>query len=211
MASTTIVRKQRLRTLEKRFRSGMEEFYYTGMILKEIRDDELFKEDGFETWERYCRERWELSRTYVFDLIRTSVLREKLPMSASGEHKWSERSVRELTRIPDNKQAARVAAQVIKEVESTPGAKLSASRVQKHVDADLGVKRPKAKPVPEANGVDLVDYLSAKTGTVQGIHNVLKAVPDEGWTLLIDDNPQLVKRFATALERLASFLRKVEK
>src|SRR6516164_9199212 len=55
-AGMTVSRKQRLRTLENEIRKGMEEFYYTGMKLKEIRDDELYKEDGFETWERYCKE-----------------------------------------------------------------------------------------------------------------------------------------------------------
>ena len=62
MASTTMAlavsRKQRLRELEKEIRSGMEEFYYIGMNLKKFRDDELYKEDGFETWGKYCWDRW---------------------------------------------------------------------------------------------------------------------------------------------------------
>jgi len=121
MASTTMAltvsRKQRLRELEKEIRSGMEEFYYTGMKLKEIRDDELYKEDGFETWEKYCLERWELARSHVKRLIIASEYRDKLPKAPSGGHDWSERSVRELTRIPDKKQAARVAAKVV-EIDS---------------------------------------------------------------------------------------------
>ena len=68
MGTVTVSRKQRLRTLEKEIRSGMEEFYYVGMKLKEIRDEELYKEDGFETWEKYCRERWEWDReAYVHE------------------------------------------------------------------------------------------------------------------------------------------------
>ena len=38
MGTVTVSRKQRLRTLEKEIRSGMEEFYYVGMKLKEMRD-----------------------------------------------------------------------------------------------------------------------------------------------------------------------------
>lgn len=53
--TVTVSRKQRLRTLENEIRTEMEEFYHTGQKLKEIRDDELYKEDGFETWEKYCR------------------------------------------------------------------------------------------------------------------------------------------------------------
>jgi hypothetical protein len=106
-------RKQRLRTLEKEIRSGMEEFYYTGVKLKEIRDDELYKEDGFETWEAYCRERWEWSRDRVGQLIAASEYREKIPTPTNGRHSWNERSIRELTRIPDKRQAAKVAEKVV--------------------------------------------------------------------------------------------------
>ena len=95
----------------------MEEFYYTGMKLKEIRDDELYKEDGFETWEKYCREQWEWEARYVKRLITASEYREKLPSGPTGTVDWSECSVRELKRIPNKKQAARVAAKAVKAVE----------------------------------------------------------------------------------------------
>jgi len=121
MASTTMAltvsRKQRLRELEKEIRSGMEEFYYTDMKLKEIRDDELYKEDGFESFDKYVRERFEMARRYADDLISSAQYREKITVSATGAHSWSERSVRELKRIPDKKQAARVAAKAVKAVE----------------------------------------------------------------------------------------------
>lgn len=142
----TVNRKQRLRTLENEIRSGMEEFYYTGMKLKEIRDDELYKEDGFETWEAYCREKWEWSQRHALRLIEAAEYRAKLPSGPSGSTDWSERSVRELTRIPDKKQAARVAAQVVKAVEESaakvakdPDAKplkLSAATVRQFVNVD---------------------------------------------------------------------------
>ena len=149
MGTVTVSRKQRLRTLEKEIRSGMEEFYYVGMKLKEIRDEELFKEDGFETWERYCKERWEWDRTYVHRLITASEYREKLPALPNGQQEWSERSVRELTRIPDKRQAARVAERIVKEIEKShkEAAKdreqrpldATASTVRKFVDDDLVV------------------------------------------------------------------------
>jgi hypothetical protein len=108
-------------TLENEIRSGMEEFYYTGMKLKEIRDDELYKEDGFETWEQYCRKVWEWSRDRVQQLITASEYRQFLPAprrplvgetdddDPKSKIEWSERSVRELTRIEDKREAARVA------------------------------------------------------------------------------------------------------
>src|SRR5262245_17734653 len=48
-SSAITARQERLRILEEEIRSGLEEFYRTGMKLKEIRDDELYKEAGFST------------------------------------------------------------------------------------------------------------------------------------------------------------------
>jgi len=75
---------------------------------------------------------------------------------ATGKQDWSERSIRELTRIPDKKQAARVAAKAVKAVEQSekeasknPDAKpmrLSSSTIKRFVDEDLGVtSKPKEK------------------------------------------------------------------
>lgn len=87
------------------------------MKLKEIRDDELYKEDGFESWVEYLKQRWEMSQQQAWRLVEASEYRSKLPSTPNGSAEWSERSVRELTRIPDKKQAARVASKIVKEVE----------------------------------------------------------------------------------------------
>lgn len=221
MGTLTVSRKQRLRTLEKEIRSGMEEFYYTGMKLKEIRDDELYKEDGFETWESYCRERWEWNANYVYKLIAASEYREKLPDCTTGTQQWSERSVRELTRIPDKKQAARVAAKIVKEVERSekqaakdPEAKpikLSASTVRKFVDEDLGVNRQakaaETKREREDTRPRIEDYLRSKLGVIEAITENLADVPGEAWELLEENEPGLAERLATACDQLAELLR----
>lgn len=229
MGTVTVSRKQRLRTLEKAIRQGMEEFYYTGMKLKEIRDDELYKEDGFATWEAYCRKRWEWGADYARKLIRAADYRDALPSAPKAKSKtdtnsigqWSELSVRELTRIPNKRQAARVAQKIVKEVEKSrkqaaadPGVKplnLSASTVRKFVDEDLGVDRAaKAKQTKQAEKrPELRDYLDRKTGTIEGVLEALQQVPKDAWLWLNEDNPQLVKRLITACNSLATFLRKV--
>ena len=207
----TVSRKQRLRKLENEIRSGLEEFYYTGMKLKEIRDDELYKEDGFGTWEKYCRVRWEYSRAHAHKLITASEYRAKLPALPTGQQKWSERSVRELTRIPDKKQAAKVAAKVIKEVEqkakTDPKAKLTSTVVKRFVDEDLGVKKEKPTPPPPKPDTTLADYLRSKIGTIEGITENLSEVPADGWTLLETSHPQLATRLVTACGELAELLR----
>lgn len=218
MPIATASRKQRLRTLEKEIRSGMEEFYYVGQKLKEIRDDELYKEDGFETWESYCRERWEWSRDYTYKLIAASEYREKLPAPTSGIHSWSERSVRELTRIPDKKQAARVAKKIVAEVERSEKQaaknpdvkplKLSSSTVRKFVDDDLGIKsKPKPKPDRVANGIAHADYIRSKIGLIEGITEVLADLPADSWKWLEVNEPGLAERLAAACDALASLMR----
>jgi hypothetical protein len=134
----------------------MEEFYYTGMKLKEIRDDELYKEDGFETWEKYCRARWQWSKQYAYRLILAAEYRAVLPEVPNGtdgeKREWNEFSMRELRRIPDKKEAARVAKKVIAEVDKTPDAKLTSTLVRKVVDEELGVKRTKSAAPPLSAG-----------------------------------------------------------
>src|SRR5262249_39508361 len=56
-------------------RPGLEEFYRTGMKPKEM---ELYKEDGFDTWEKYCRVRWDFSRVHAHRLITASEFRQQL-------------------------------------------------------------------------------------------------------------------------------------
>lgn len=219
--SMTLSRKQRLRKLENEIRTGMEEFYYTGMKLKEIRDDELYKEDGFEAWTEYVRKRWEWSPDYALKVITSSEYREKLPTNTSGSGQWSERSVRELTRIPDKKQAARVAAKIVKEVERSEKEaaknpdvkplKLSASTVQRFVDEDLGIDRHKKAAETRRERDEslprLEDYLKSQTECIRVIIKHLSDVPGEAWELLEESQPRLAERLATACDDLAELLR----
>ncbi len=220
MNNLSVARKQRLRTLENEIRSGMEEFYYTGMKLKEIRDDELYKEDGFTSFERYVWDRFQYKKRYLYDLIRSSEYRALLPspQPCATAHeddekpRWTEASVRELTRIPDKKEAARVAKKVIEKVEKEEGAKLTSTLVRKVVDEELGVKRgkPAPEPEPEEQGETVSPYLVGCTGRLEAILENLQGINEEGWMLLNRSKPGLVKRFTQACERLAGFLRKVD-
>ena len=83
MAQTLSDRKQRLRTLEKSIRGTMEQFVETGNALKEIRDEELYKADGFETWDAYLKNRvgeeFGIERQQVLNLITAATIRPKLP------------------------------------------------------------------------------------------------------------------------------------
>lgn len=114
-------RKQRLRTLEKSIRGTMEQFVETGNALKEIRDDELYKEDGFDTWDAYLKQRvgqdFGIEQRQAQILINASVVRMKLPDAKILPHhgareekpEWSIKAVTEFTRLapPDREHAQR--------------------------------------------------------------------------------------------------------
>jgi hypothetical protein len=226
MAVLDVNRKQRLRTLENEIRSGMEEFYYTGMKLKEIRDNELYKEDGFKTWEDYCQKRWEWTARRVTQIITSAEYRQELPAVGNNvsdaSDGWKERHVQELSRIPSKRDAAKVAAKVIKaieqsrtEAEKNPDVKpltLTASTVRKFVDADLGVNRAaKAKATRDRQdaGVEFHQHLIDLTGELESERNKLAEVTDDVWKLLKKNRPGTVKRLAAAVNSLAEFLGEV--
>jgi hypothetical protein len=51
-------RRQRLQALENKIAETVKARHEAALKLKEIRDDELCKEDGFKTWKSYIRERF---------------------------------------------------------------------------------------------------------------------------------------------------------
>jgi hypothetical protein len=154
MSRAVLSRLERLRTLETEIRAGLEEFFRAGLKLKEIRDDELYKDDGFDTWETYAKERWGWSRDYTYKLIRASEYRAVLPdvdkKSTDGRQGWTESSVRPLTRLEDLQDAAKVAKKVLKAIDESEKQaakdpeveplKLTAATVTKFVNEELGIK-----------------------------------------------------------------------
>jgi hypothetical protein len=232
VSDLTVSRRERLRNLENEIRGGMEEFYRVGMMLKEIRDDELYTEDGFKTWDEYLKARWEFTKDYCNKMIRGAEYRKSLPNTTGIQ--WSERSVRELTRIPDKREAARVAAKVLKTVEQSekeaakkePGkngkakgkdkpVKLTASTVRKFVDAELGVDRAKkAKETKrkreEESEPELHKYLDALADQFEVETEKLATVNEDGWKQLGKSRPNLIKRLVAACDALAALLRKVD-
>lgn len=232
----TLSRNQRLRALENRIRKNLEEFMQTGADLREIRDDRLYEEDGFESWEQYLTERvgeeFGVERAHACKLIQCAEIRPKLPdlnNVSRGRHSagWSQKAVLEFSRlVPEDGQDGRKkdysrlrkqdAARVAKRAMEMAGDKpVTSSDVRRAVDADLGIDRAaKAKETrkarDEADGVRLEDYLRSKADLFDGIRECLAEIPAGAWELLEQIDPGLVRRVATAAADLTAFLRTVE-
>ncbi len=208
--SDLVTRKQRLRTLENEIRDGLlqgaEAFYYVGMKLKEIRDDELYAEGGFATWTKYCEsDQLDYGRRQADHLIRAAEYRGAIGAGTSSSE-WSAYAFREITRIPDLKDAARVAKKVEKQAE-TKGVKLSGSFVRQIVDKELDrpPRQPKAEPTPKDDGDGNVHrFLDQYTGQIEAMYEMIEEnVPHDGRMLLVKNRPQVIKRLIAACNRLA--------
>jgi len=205
MSQVTKSRKQRLRACEKVLTEHMEEFVRVGLALKEIRDERLYKEDGFERFEDYCRKKWEISRKYADKVIASADLRIKLPTTTpTGRHEWTERAVRELKRLPADTKAKAVAARVLKEVEKGNG-KLTSTIVRKHVDEALGTNR-KPKPRPK---IKFQDMVLRWTGQLDAMAHALDSVPDDALNLFAKENPSDTEELVSAIERVQKSLERV--
>jgi hypothetical protein len=174
-------RKQRALALEgqlrKRYLTFRAEGLAIGVLLREIRDDELYRDLGFDTWERYLRERvgadLGIEKSQANYLIACAQVRTKLPDElttavVSGENgdtksEVPQRVLREFARLApmtedgqrrnydrlDRHDVQRVAKKVVAEAEQA-GTKVTSSLVRKVVDAELGTdRRPKPEPEPE--------------------------------------------------------------
>lgn len=224
---------QRLRTLENSIRSNFEKFVETGVALKEIRDDELYRGDGFATWDAYLKQRvgeeFGIERRQAYNLINAAIIRPKLPepklvhKSAHDEKPvWKPSVVQEFARLaPEDttkpghprdlaslrkshvQQVAKAAIEIAKE----RGKALTAEIVREAVDANLGIAKKKRAPKPEPAGIDLPDYLRQKIGQLNGIIENLATVPGDGWTRLEKNHPGLALELADVCDSLAELLR----
>jgi len=61
--------QKRLTRLESLISRNQEHFCETGLALKEIRDNRLYKLALFDTFEAYARARWDISRAHAYRLI----------------------------------------------------------------------------------------------------------------------------------------------
>lgn len=69
--SLSVPEHQRLDALEDVIEQGRKAFIEVGNALTEIRDSRLYRQD-YETFEDYCRDRWQMERAHAYRLIEAS-------------------------------------------------------------------------------------------------------------------------------------------
>jgi len=123
----------RLQELETVISSGMRTFIEVGKALQEIRDFRLYL-NSHETFEDYCRGRWEMARRTAYQLISSCDVIENVRHGAQILP-TSERQARPLTRLSPEQQIE--AWQTV--IETAPEGKITARFVSKVVNDVLEV------------------------------------------------------------------------
>ena len=146
--------------LETIIEHGITTFVEVGMALAEIRDRRLYAQQGYDTFEAYCHERWNLSRSYAHRLIDASHVASVVSRESSGLLPIGDKSD-EMLDIPNEAQARELARlkdedeiiEVYHELKETYGEEVTAQRVRDFVMRRLN--RP--DPEPQASSPHEVD------------------------------------------------------
>jgi hypothetical protein len=219
-------RKECLEKLEDGIRRGMED---VGSKLIQIRDDELYEEAGFPTWDRYLTKRvgeqFGIERAQAYNLIACAQVRGKLAEISSStldERKgWSQRELLELARLAPVSDAhgqprdldnldpdvlGRVVRKVLRHCEKE-GVKHTSALVRRFVDEKLGIDR--TAPSREVGGrheeeaqPELGQLLAQDTDRLEVVKKELATPGENCWEQLRKDRPELVERFCVVCDEL---------
>ena len=148
--------KQELERLERIIQENIGAFYEIGDALMKIRENKYYHDVlGFETFEAYCKKRWDFASNYARRLIASAATVENIKSVPIGTFPTTESQARSLAKIKDP-GVQREAWQ--KAVKTAPNGKVTAAHVYKIVKGmTINVAKPKREPqtieVTEAIGI----------------------------------------------------------
>ena len=154
---------QQLQLLEQIIESNLRAFYEVGVALKQIRDNQLYKLQGYNRFEDYCQERWDMGSRYAYMQIESSTVVENLRTIGSHFLPTNERQARPLTKLPIEKQGE-IWEKVLEsapEKSSTGEPKITTKLVEETIATVIG--NPEKPPKEEKAGVKNTFYLSEET------------------------------------------------
>ncbi|MCH7225040.1 DUF5131 family protein [Haloferula sp. A504] len=149
--------KADFRKLDSKVRKGMRAFFEVGSALAEIRERKLWRAGDFNSWDEYCKQYEDLSKTHANRLIKATQiaghLAEAVPVGA-GEKvvlPTAESQVRPLARLKNRDQQSEVWAEAVKRDGGVPSAKTVEAVVIETIgeETDEEPKQPKDPSVGE--------------------------------------------------------------
>jgi len=157
---------ERLIQLEALIAGNQEGFYKIGQALKEIRDNRLYRQALFDTFEAYARARWDMGKSHAYRLIKSyeviynlSPIGDKVPANES--------QVRPLTQLDALEQRS------IWKAIINSGMELTARNIKKFIDAQ--------KTPPEARQ-GLTEQISTEyMATVKAMLEQVRVAQHDHW------------------------------
>ena len=162
----------RLTQLEEIIATNQHHFHQTGKALKQIRDDRLFRDLLFDSFEGYVKDRWDMARSQAYRLIKAANVIDNLSPIGDGI-------------LPENEYQARVLARFSKEDQRkiwrtfiASGMALTAKNIRK-----LSHQTRKGRSAPKKNA-SMVDIISAdyKTAVMAMLEQIRSAQNDDWQT-----------------------------
>lgn len=145
--------EQELKRCEKVIKRGWDTFVDVGKALATIQRDRLYRGEKYQTFEAYCRERWQYGKSHAHRLIGAAQVVEHLsPIGDTMSLPLNEAQVRPLIGLdPEDQRKAWQAA-----VEQAAGKSVTARLVRKAAEAFIPSK-PKHKRRTASHRSSLAD------------------------------------------------------
>ena len=126
---TAAKKRARFVELDKNARNALNAFLIAGLALMEIRNDELWLEGGYPSWDEYCKSVIGMSKSHANRIIKSAeVARElrdaKVPTDSGGEPIFPicESQARPLVKLDSSKQRLKAWKTAVKRDEGIPTA-----------------------------------------------------------------------------------------
>ncbi len=139
--------ENRLTRLENVIETNQRKFYLIGNALRRIRDEQLYRELLFDSFEIYAKTRWDMAKSHAYRLIEASKVIDNLSPIGDGVLPENESQTRALALLKKNDQR-----RIWREFISS-GMALTASNIGKFTK--MRIKAPCQQPS------HLIDILSA--------------------------------------------------
>lgn len=153
---------ERFERLDQVIKTGLRACADAGFALREIRDEELWREGGYSSWDHYCLSLHETTRSYINRLIKHATIKFELqegkpPYEPLGDPILPvvESQSRPLTKLPTSKERAKAWRIAVKRAEGVPTAKI----VMEVVAEMVGDPPVKGQPSRSERRLELISHL----------------------------------------------------
>ncbi len=164
--------KMSLTELENIIETNRCQFYQIGKALRRIRDQQLYRQLLFNSFEAYVKERWDMAKSHAYRLIEASKVIDNLSPIGDGI-------------LPQNESQARALAQ-LKPLDQRhiwrefieSGTTMSASNIRRFIKMRLKRVVPTHQPKP----AKLIDIISSSyKAAVMALLEEIRLAQNEHW------------------------------